>query len=736
MMQRALTQPLLPLRKTHCTIFPTCLFWIACVCAPSCPAAEIQSVELGFAGKYRVGHWTLARVEITNVRKPQDASIQIVTADGNGDWCRFESQCQIDSAKSNLAVYIKPGRIRSSLRVRIVGQDGDLADRVFSTSEISAALPSQQSLVLCVGEDTDVQKALQLRGQYSQEKVAFAQVTHASQLPDRWIGYAGVSLIVLPTRSNHWIDHLSAEQITALKMWLRQGGRILVSCATRGDELLQNGPLQHLIPGTYLGTVHQKQTRGIEEFVGAATSRLDVSIDGRPFQLPLSRIENVDGKILVSEGLGTNRLPAIVTGAMGFGKSVFVAFDLDSPQLAAWPGRAELVRRLIDEALGSASTEERSETAGNSRAGFNDLVGQLRFAQGQFSGVQLVPFSIVAGLVVIYLLVVGPLDFLIHQKLTKRFEFTWVTFPLSVVVFCLAAYGIATNWKADRIKVNRITLTDIDMDSGEVFSTSWSHIYSPQSTSFTVAEEPLLVDLKGNPACMLSWQGLPGKGFAGMRNPMMGRPSTGSYAIPFSKNGTRIDGLMVDVASSKSLFGQWTSTIQPSNDRRKTELKAEVERQLSGRIFNPLTVDLQSCLLVYDRWAYALGTLNSETSTSLAGRKVRDIKSLLTKQEFVEGRYVLSSWDQEETDINRIMEMMMLYDAINGEAYTHLAHDYQNHVDVSHLLKLGRAVLIGRSETPPDRLVLNGQSIEDQNTYSVFRLSFSVRQEEPEGSNL
>jgi hypothetical protein len=41
-----------------------------------------------------------------------------------------------------------------------------------------------------------------------------------------------------------------------------------------------------------------------------------------------------------------------------------------------------------------------------------------------------------------------------------------------------------------------------------------------------------------------------------------------------------------------------------------------------------------------------------------------------------------------------ILRYMMFYEAAGGQSYTHLANDYQSFVDLSNLLKAGRAILV------------------------------------------
>ena len=124
-------------------------------------------------------------------------------------------------------------------------------------------------------------------------------------------------------------------------------------------------------------------------------------------------------------------LPLVVRTVRGFGQVIFLAVDLDEPPLTAWADRPLLVARLLDMPVGHSGETGRS--AAMLHHGYDDLAGQLRSALDHFEGVRLAPFWLVAGLLIVYLLLVGPGDFFLLRKLVRRMEWTWLTFPLAVV---------------------------------------------------------------------------------------------------------------------------------------------------------------------------------------------------------------------------------------------------------------------------------------------------------------
>ena len=71
--------------------------------------------------------------------------------------------------------------------------------------------------------------------------------------------------------------------------------------------------------------------------------------------------------------------------------------------------------------------------------GYDDLIGQLRAALDQFPGVSLVNFTTVSVLTIVYLLLIGPGDFLLLSRLRLPRHITWLTLP----VVALATIAIA-----------------------------------------------------------------------------------------------------------------------------------------------------------------------------------------------------------------------------------------------------------------------------------------------------
>jgi hypothetical protein len=177
----------------------------------------------------------------------------------------------------------------------------------------------------------------------------------------------------------------------------------------------------------------------------------------------------------------------------------------------------------------------------------------------------------------------------------------------------------------------------------------------------------------------------------------------------------------IAVWSSRSLISQWWGRARLQVE---ANLQEETERQLTGSVPNPFPFELRDAYLMYDRWAYAIGSVDE-----MEGRSIIDIQTLLTRQRVVNGRNVMTPWDVEDSDVETILRMMMFYDASKGRSYTNLRHSHQSFVDLSHHLEMGRAVLVGRSKQPAVQTTFDGAPIsaESQQNWTYYRLVVPVR---------
>ncbi|HWC88481.1 MAG TPA: hypothetical protein VG433_02465, partial [Pirellulales bacterium] len=136
---------------------------------------------------------------------------------------------------------------------------------------------------------------------------------------------------------------------------------------------------------------------------------------------------------------------------------------------------------------------------------------------------------------------------------------------------------------------------------------------------------------------------------------------------------------------------------------------------------------LEHCLLAFDRWAWSLGDLpHGPTAVPQAAK--RDLQTVLRGFHMVKGQadegiiWQPVPYNAGGLEIENILPQMMFYRADDGRSYTNLTNRYQNFVDLSHELALGRAILVGQTDAahPAARLLESGTPLEGEQQHWVY----------------
>ncbi len=456
----------------------------------------------------------------------------------------------------------------------------------------------------------------------------------------------------------------------------------------------------------------QRRSPGLETYA-SASSRLDAK--SADFALKMTQLKNIDGIVEASEGIGRSVRPTIIRGSHGLGQIIFVGLDLDQSPFTEWRDRGRLVARLMTGETDFSPRQAENVRSGRvSHLGFDDLAGQLRASLDQFEGVTLVVFSWVAVVIIVYGLLIGPADYFFLRFGLRRMEATWLTFPALVVLFGALTVMLAYSWKGRQLRINQVDIVDIDAKTSTVRGAYFAHLYSPRTQLLQLELQPAESDLANEQSVQmrLSWQGLPGKGLGGMNTGMAPLVDV-SYGIRSDRAAsgqgkTSLEGLPIQVWSSKSLSARWTAK---TDHAFASDLVRENNGQVSGGVENPLDIPLSECYLLYGRSAYPLDQLAPHARKIIRqGARPLNLELKMTRRQITTDHRELSTrWNIADLDVPRILEIMMFHEAAGGQRYTKISHRYERALDLSYQLQAGRAILLGRAEKPATQLLQDGR---------------------------
>ena len=669
--------------------------------ASNASAAEVQ---LGIEGHYRVGHWTA-------VRLPETDSDSLETRDGDGVEVRYGK-----SDPGSEWGYVIPGSEAAPLILRR-GDEVVVSTRfptIGSPSRGPAMIPLDTSWIVVLGDALGVDKIGYNEILGRDATLAVSTPSDPQRLPDSVLGYDGVDLIMVGGSGIELLRQLRPSQQRAISAWITEGGRLFLTLGESAPELLQAAPwLRDLLPLQELVTASIDPS-AFETFM-SSQSRLE------PFQgikLPSNK-----GRVLLM-GRTTRRvsIPVAVEYNVGFGRITTVAADLESDLFAEWPNRLEMIVRLTGSTLQSEQTTASRKTRATA---FDDLAGQLRSTLDQFQIQRNTSFSIVSLILMALIAIIGPLDYLLINRVLGRPLLGWISFPivtigLSIMLILQArpvessatsTESIATDSNSANATVhcNRIEVFDMDAVQGIGRGFSASYLYSHEASRFDVHVDPtpMLMSLTSNVEEILSTPfGYPGAPFGGIqiavedsRLPVysleyMEGPSANPYL------GTVLRDLPLASRSSKGLSTH--CRFRPKLLETSLEHRPGSEL-LQGELVNPLPFDLLDGMLIYRNWAYLLPTRFP------AGGRIGSVDSLrqknfrwqLTRQRALESASESEAWDPTNTtSTSRVAEMLMFHDAVGGERYTSLNHGPLGFLDFTHVLAGDRCILLGRTQKP------------------------------------
>lgn len=686
----------------------------------------VKSASVGFGGRFKAGFWQPIRVTLVAGSAGARGRLEILAADGDQTPVIYANE---QAPELNLAagqemsvlLYAKSGPIATPLTVQL-RTGGDV---VWKHELARPTLESTQELVVGIGPAAGLEEAAATIKRRLDAALQAVQVASPADLPDGSWGYAGVDTVVLATSDANFLAAINDAQRSALIQWVELGGRIVLLVGARGAEIAAAGsPWATLVPGQFEEVVPLRERAGLETF-----TRSELPFDEEFFQRnrpKVTRLKNVRGEVLFGEATVSATRPLAIRTPLGLGEVLFVALDLDHPSLAAWTGRPRLLATLIQREQQPLETDEH-ETQRVGHLGYTDLIGQLRYALDQFPGVALVNFTTVAVLTIVYLLLVGPGDYLLLSRTGWPRHLTWLTFPL-VAAAAVAAFAlIGRQAHGTRVRLNQAEIIDIDVPRQLVRGTAWAHLYSPQTKHYDAdLKIASPAELAAAPQGWLAWQGLPGDVLGGLSSRQVVLATADAYRVASPGKEPGVIGLPAPIASSKSLAARWwaKSPLVVENT-----LAIDPFGQVGGEFQQPLAVELKECLLAHGEKLFRLGTLRPGQRVVVDPQRALNLEWRLTERRVEQTKDVSTPWNQATTDVPQIMQMLMFYQAAGGRNYTGLTHRFQPEIDLSEHIRLGQAVLVGRAAEPVVRLEQDGQPLAtpaETTTWTWYRLILPV----------
>jgi hypothetical protein len=626
--------------------------------------AEVKKIHVGFQTfqddertVYKAGLWTPVYVTLfggtdgiqqkPNYPRPPYIEIETVDSEEVGTQIRVPVVAVPPNESQMFIGYVKTGHLGRNLSEIKVTLHANGREYTPRSIEPTSSLNINAHLYLVLGSKMDdlskAVKRMDKQQQPNEKEFDFGAETglrnvvfetNADRLPDMWFGYNGIDLIVLTTEKKKFLDELQAkpEKVKALSQWVRRGGRLIIPVAPANQDkiaaLLENKAWQPpipVIPSRIAEKSNYTRLDGFEQMGGGEPyQRFDPKNPEEKLNIPIATFDTSNAannwEVIKTNAVDPNARPLIARVCYGLGQIVYVAVSLEDTTFFEWKnGKHKFLESLISQfAPTSPSRNEENEFRRMGMAGSNDLATDLINQLDNFD-VKVIPFGYVALFIVLYILVVGPLDFFLLKYVFKRLEWTWITFPAVVLAVSVIAYFAAYALKGRDLKINKVDIVDFDLRTsldkkgvptqpyayGQTFFT----ILSPRIQNYTIGVEPN-AEFWGEKADkvksvdLIGWMGRPS---GGMND--MGRGGSSSFfrkPYLFAEDASALQGVPIPVWTTKAFSASWEQRLPKTPFKAELVYHHEKEIRLSGKLENHLGVDLVDTWILFDGRSYPI----------------------------------------------------------------------------------------------------------------------------------
>ena len=411
------------------------------------------SAEGGFDSYYKDGLWTPVRITVGNDGSDLEGVLRVTSPRADGTEAVFTRAVQLPTqSRREFFFYTAPEGFVRTLTVTLTRDSQKMAE---ATVRLAQATSSDLIYGILAASPSVFNQLADVDPITGQGWVAQLAV---SDLPP--VGQAWQSLDVLIV-SDTDTGALSPEQRAALAGWVAGGGRLIVAGGPSWQKTAAG--LLDLLPLVPTGAQTIDDLSGLSSLAVAAA----------PAGSAVAAVGRLTGDAVVVAS--AEDVPLVVVRRSGYGQVIYLAADPAFEPLRSWIDFAAFFRGLM------AMPLERPSWAGGFRTNWsaaNDAVNAI-------PGLDLPSTFQICGFLALYLIIVGPLNYLILKRLNRR-ELAWLTIPATVAVFSLGAYLFGYQLRGSTATLHRLAVVQVWPDSDQAQVDAVIGLLSPRRSTYSL----------------------------------------------------------------------------------------------------------------------------------------------------------------------------------------------------------------------------------------------------------
>lgn len=698
-------------------------------------AAEISNIRAGFDQRVKLGTWTQLDVEVRD--GAQDLKVVAIVPDCDGnrvEWPleaapdrpgRYVGVVQLGRLDGTIDVEVRQGEaIMASAQLGTVLKDAQKLSAFRYSTEFWGVLGPAEGFNSAAESRTAL--ARRMGGPAAADGAIVVPLTLAD-LPANVDAWSGLNVIVLSGSALRPTD----AQNELLQKWVQRGGRLVLLLGDHTEAFL-SGPLAKWMPIKVLG-------------VNPRVDKLDNVNSLIPGSVRIGRI-GVRDSIAAARfepPADSTSVPVLVRGSYGTGTVTAFAYDLDHRPLSVWEPLGELCQLLVSPE--NAFVQREAGESELTSTGISDLGSQLLAGLDQFSDVNRQSLGRVLGWTFAWILLLGPIDYLLVHRLLRRPQLTWVTLPIWIVVATFAGARTATASNSAPLTLNQIDVVDVEPEIDAIRGRTLFTFYSNENARYEISAASSV----GNTPATLCWAAKPEEGLRGLYR--SGGISFGNPSYEINNARTEIHSLPVRTWSSATLSAEWE---QPqSSTLVESALRDDGTGRLKGTVTHRFPEPLTDWAIYYRHYVYypAEPTAQIANPSWAAGQKWgidgnvpqtlitgyltgrREVVRRATDTKQVGTSVLKDSYNALEWSPFRLVRMISLHKLAGGPDYTSLTNSALASMDLSRVIQLengvtNHAVLFARIKSPATNVTVDGKAVAPAEHWTFVRVILPVSQ--------
>ncbi len=436
------------------------LLLLALSLALPAPVAQAQTesngisltVRPGFDGIIKRGSWLPVWIVIENNGVSVEGELRVQMGDTGTTWKSDVSLPNQSRKQFTIPIY-SPGFGRSVV-VTFVDDTGKVLV-THSSGPLSEVEPADTMLYAVVSpEPTGLDVLSKVLGGRIDAAVAYMSL---DEIPSNLSAFEAVDALIFTDVDT---NALSAEQREMISGWVGQGGQLVVTGGASWQKT--TAAFQDILPIEVIGTESIDQLPNFESSVGIEFR------DAGPYVVARSTLKN--GDLIWRD----DALPILARRPEGAGNVWFLALDPQFAPLDDWDGSVNVWTEVANYVPRDLFWER----------GFDDESSAVE-AVSTIPSIQLPSIFLVLGFMLLYVLIIGPLNYLVLGRMQKR-ELAWISLPLTIVLFSAIALIIGLQFRGNQVLINQLSVVSGRVDQPELKSETAIGIFSPRRAAYNL----------------------------------------------------------------------------------------------------------------------------------------------------------------------------------------------------------------------------------------------------------